>query len=173
MDRPAATSFSRRSARGEGPAGYLWWKKPSVRRRTPPAASKTANPKTSKLFTNQEREAIERVVRGNAVNNLAKLAGMFGFNIGGSGSANVVGGSLGLLLGGPVGFAVGAGSRKLSEKLTGAAAERAAKVVATPNNPQLPPRSMPPALLPPAVLPLEVTKKREPLQITVRGGANT
>lgn len=131
------------------------------------------NPKTSKLFTNQEREAIERVVRGNAVSNLAKLAGMFGFNIGGSGSANVVGGSLGLLLGGPVGFAAGAGARKLSEKLTGGAAERAAKVVATPNIPQLPPRPMPQALLPPAVFPLEVTRKREPLQITVRGGANS
>jgi hypothetical protein len=126
-----------------------------------------------KLFTKAELQAIEDVTRGNAVSNIAKLLGMFGFNIGGSGSANIVGGSLGLLMGGPVGAAVGAGARKASEKLTARAADRAAKVVATEGVPVLPRLPAKQGLLPPALLPLEVTKKREPLQIMVRGGSTS
>jgi hypothetical protein len=128
------------------------------------------NPEKRKLFTKAELAAIEDVTRGNAVSNLAKVLGMFGFNLGGSGGGNIIGGSLGVLFGGPVGFAVGAGSRKISEKLTQKAAERAAKVVATEGVPSLPMRPAGPALLPPAVVPLEINKKREPINITVRGG---
>ena len=103
------------------------------------------NPKTAKLFTALEREEIQRVVRGTTGANLMKLIGKFGF---GSGNAsNMLGGSIGTILGGsigsplgPVGSAIGAGiagggatlARNASERMTGAAAERAARVVATP-----------------------------------------
>lgn len=128
------------------------------------------NPAKRKLFTKAEIQAMEDVVRGNAVSNLAKVAGMFGFNLGGSGSANIVGGSLGILFGGPIGAALGTGARKVSEKLTEGAANRAAKVVATPNVPVLPNRPLPRGMLPPALVPLELTRDRKPLEITVRGG---
>lgn len=95
------------------------------------------NDRTKHLWTKLEREELERVVRGSSVGNLTKLAGMFGFNLG-SGSANVVGGSLGLLVGGIPGAILGAGARKASEALTGRAANRAAQVVATPNIPEIP-----------------------------------
>lgn len=142
------------------------------------------NKKTAGLFTPAERSEIEKVVRGTPGANAAKLIGKFGF---GSGNAsNMLGGTIGTSVGatlgsalGPLGSLVGAGvagggasaARKISEKLTERAAERAAKVVATPNIPVVPPTALPPGALPPALLPLETTKKRQPVQITVRGGA--
>lgn len=134
------------------------------------------NKKTAALFTAQEREEIERVVRGTTVANIAKLLGKFGFGTGGAG--NMLGGTIGFgagsVFGGPVGgvlaAGIGTGARKASEKLTEKAAERAAKVVATPNLPRLQPGALPQGVLPGALLPLEITKKRDPLQIMVRGG---
>lgn len=93
---------------------------------------------TKDLWSAAERAEIEKVVKGSGLANLTKLAGMFGFNFG-SGSANIAGGSLGLLFGGPVGALAGAGARKASEVLTSRAANRAARVVATPNIPTAPP----------------------------------
>jgi hypothetical protein len=99
-----------------------------------------------------EREALEDVVRGNAVSNLTKLLGKFGF-----GSNNMLGGTIGASIGGTflggvpgalATAAVTSGARKVSEKLTQRAAERAARVVATPNVPNLPPINLP--RLPPA-----------------------
>lgn len=141
------------------------------------------NPDTRKLFTAAERQAIEDVVRGNVMSNTMKLLGKFGF---GSGNAsNMLGGSIGSAFGaavgsplGPFGSLAGAAvagggaslARKASEKITEGAASRAAKVVATPNVPVLPQRALPPGVLPPAVLPVELTKKRKPIEIVVRGG---
>lgn len=135
------------------------------------------NDRNRKLFTGPEIAEIEKVVRGSSVSNLAKLFGKFGFGPGANGLGGFLGGSAGFTFGGPVGaaaFALGAsGARKASEKLTEKAANRAAKVVATPNIPMLPQRQPGTSLLAPAVLPLELTRKREPLQITVLGGNNS
>lgn len=142
------------------------------------------NKKTAGIFSATEKSEIERVVRGTPGANLAKLVGKFGF---GSGNAsNMLGGSIGSTFGaaigsplGPFGSAAGAAiagggatlARRASENLTAKAAERAAKVVATPNIPTVPLRALPPGILPPALLPLETTKKRQPIEITVTGGA--
>lgn len=134
------------------------------------------NKKTAALFSKQEREAMETVVRGTTGANLAKLLGKFGFGAGGAG--NMLGGTIGFgagsVFGGPLGgvvaAGVGTGARKVSEKLTERAAERAAKVVATPNIPMIAAKALPQGIVPGALLPLEVTRKRKPLEITVRGG---
>lgn len=142
------------------------------------------NKKTAGIFSATEKAEIERVVRGTPGANLAKLVGKFGF---GSGNAsNMLGGSIGSTFGaalgsplGPFGSAAGAAiagggatlARRASENLTAKAAERAAKVVATPNIPNVPLLPLPPGILPPALLPLETTKKRRPVEITVTGGA--
>lgn len=89
-----------------------------------------------KLFTQAEIQAMEDVVRGNTVSNAAKLLGMFGFNFG-KGTHNIVGGSIGLLMGQPILTLLGTGARKVSEKMTERAAQRAAQVVATPNVPSV------------------------------------
>ena len=127
------------------------------------------NPKTRALFNQAELAEIKRVANGGVVDNIARLIGKFGFGLGNNGN-NVVGGSIGLALGGIPGMMVGSAARKGSEILTTRAAERAAKAVATPNLPVLPKLPAPNGMLPPALLPLEVTKKREPIQIVVRGG---
>lgn len=120
------------------------------------------NPDTRKVFSEAERQAIEDVVRGNPVSNLAKLLGKFGF--GANGAGNMLGGTIGFgagsIFGGPlagmVAAGAGTGARKASEVLTTKAAERAAKVVATPNVPSLPVRALPSLPVAPAVLPLTV-----------------
>jgi len=130
------------------------------------------NKKLSKLFTAQEKAEIARVVHGTTATNVMRLLGKFGFGVG-SGSPNALGGTIGAVIGGLPGIAVTTGARKLAEVATEKAAERAAKVVATPNIPVATPRALPPGAIPPALLPLEVTKKREPISISVRGGANS
>lgn len=102
------------------------------------------NDKVSRLFTAQEREAIQKVVRGNTLSNLTRLAGMFGFNLG-KGSKNFVGGSIGFAINPAVALA-GTGARYASEKLTESAANRAARIVATPNIPTVAPIALPPAV---------------------------
>ena len=133
--------------------------------------------RTKKLFTAPEIAEIEKVVRGSSVANLAKLIGKFGFGPGANGLGGFLGGSAGLAFGGPIGAAAAAigasGARKASEKLTQNAANRAARVVATPNIPVLPQRQPGTSLLAPGVLPLELTRKREPIEITVVGGSNS
>lgn len=125
------------------------------------------NPDTRKLFTEAERQEIERVVRGTTGANILKLIGKFGF--GGGNAGNMLGGSVGTAFGaaamaplGPFGSAIGAAiagggaslARKASEAVTTKAAERAAKVVATPNVPSLPRLALPDARIAPALLPL-------------------
>lgn len=116
------------------------------------------DPAKRKLFTAPELAEIEKVAKGTAVSNIATLLGKFGFGLGNNGN-NVVGGSLGMMLGGPLGMAVGAASRKGAEMLAVKGAERAAKVVATPNIPILPRLPAPNAMLAPAVLPLTATRR--------------
>lgn len=131
------------------------------------------NKKLRGQFDKTELTEMARVVQGTSGANMAKLIGKFGFGPGANGLGGFLGGTAGLTFGGPLGAvaasAGASGARKLSEKLTEAAAERAAKVVATPNIPVLAPRN-PQGLIPGATLPLELTKKREPLFIEVRGG---
>lgn len=99
------------------------------------------NDRTRSLFSDTERAAIEAVVRGTTAANLTKLLGKFGFA-----PNNMLGGTIGGLFGGSLaaggnplgGIALaGAGTlaRKASEKMTERAADRAARVVATPNIP--------------------------------------
>jgi hypothetical protein len=125
-------------------------------------------PDKRKQFTKAEIEAIEQIANGTTLSNAARLIGKFGF---GSGSAsNMLGGTIGFgagsmtplgPLGGILAAGVGSGARKLSEKMTEAAARRVGNVVATPNIPIAP---QAPNLLAPARLPIE---------ILVRGGAGT
>lgn len=133
------------------------------------------NKKLRMQFDENELKEMARVVQGTAASNLAKLLGKFGFGPGANGLGGFLGGTAGLTFGGPVGAvataAAASGARKLSEKMTEAAAERAAKVVATPNIPKIRPSIASPELVAPAVLPLEATKKRQPIEITVTGGA--
>jgi len=124
------------------------------------------NPKTRRLFSPQEIAEITKVANGTPISNLATLLGKFGF--GTDGATNMLGGSIGAgigsLLGGglPGAIAVGAattGARKLSEVIGRNAAERAAKVVATPNIPAMSMVPLPNARLAPALLPLTVTRE--------------
>lgn len=123
------------------------------------------NPDTRKVFSAAERQAIEDVVKGNAVSNVTKLLGKFGF--GGGNAANMLGGTIGFgagsALGGPLAgmLAAGAGTaaRKASEVLTSKAAQRAAQVVATPNVPVLPLKALPNGFIAPAALPLGLNQR--------------
>lgn len=102
------------------------------------------NPKTRKLFTKAELQAIEEVANGTALSNVTRLLGKFGF--GGGSASNMLGGTIGFgagsVLGGPLGgilaAGVGTGARKVGETLAKRGADRAAKVVATPNIPNVP-----------------------------------
>lgn len=101
------------------------------------------NKKTRALFTKAEIAEIEKVANGTAGSNLLRTIGHLGFDFGSG--RNFLGGMTGLFAGnsimGPLGaLAVGAGgfaARKGGEALTRGAAERAAKVVATPGVPQI------------------------------------
>lgn len=139
------------------------------------------NPRTRNQFSKAEQQALERVANGTVSSNLVKLIGKFGF-----GPNNMLGGSIGAtLLGaitaplGPVaqiaatgaGMAATAGARKASEAMTRAAAERAGRVVATPNIPNVTLRNPLPQIPWSGLsLPIIDAEKRKPVQITVRGG---
>lgn len=129
-----------------------------------------------KAFSAAEIEAIEAVVRGSPISNITKLMGKFGFA-----PNNMLGGTIGAFggnaIGGPlaglVAAGVGTGARKVSEKLTHAAAERAGRVVATPGVPSI-------AAGPKTLAAQEALKRLgvtapatlmpEPVDIVVRGG---
>lgn len=101
------------------------------------------NPKTRAQFNKAEIQAIEAVANGTPMSNVTRLLGQLGFDFGSG--RNFLGGAIGLgagqTVGGPLGAlavgAVGAGARKLGQAMTRGAAERAGKVVATPNIPQV------------------------------------
>lgn len=110
------------------------------------------NKKLRGQFTKAELQAIEAVANGTGLSNLVKLIGKFGFGHGPAG--NMLGGTIGFgagsMLGGPIaGIAasiLGTVARKGSEKLAQNAAERVAKVVATPNVPIFQPQMLPPSI---------------------------
>jgi hypothetical protein len=104
---------------------------------------KLLKPNMRKQFTAAEIQAIQEVVHGRTLANLTKLLGKFGFD-----TNNMLGGTVGGLFGGsllsggnPLGgialAAAGTVSRRASEALTKKAAERAARVVATPGVPSV------------------------------------
>lgn len=102
------------------------------------------NKALSRGLSEAEKDAIRQVVRGTTASNLAKLVGKFGFGHGNA--SNMMGGSIGMLAGSSIGglpggiaaAALGKGGRIASEKLTEAGANRAMRVMATPNLKSLP-----------------------------------
>lgn len=143
------------------------------------------NPKSRRLFSQAEIDAIQQVVQGTTLANITKLVGKFGF---GSGNAsNMLGGTIGFGAGslsplGPIGGMLAAGgatlARKGSEALTSRAAGRAAQVVATPNIPSLPavsravpglPESIMRSLSGPVAGQLPAPPPGQPLRIVVDG----
>lgn len=89
------------------------------------------NKSTSKLFTEPERRALQAVVRGTAPVKVLRTLGIFK-GLGGA----VVGSSMGPW-GAAAGWAAGNVGKKITETATSAAAQRAAKIVATPNIPKV------------------------------------
>ena len=93
------------------------------------------NKRQRRFFKPDEIAAIQRVVRGDKTENLAKLIGRLGFSEGGA--MNIVGGALGATAGGIVGGAPGAVivplvgqlSRKLAQRMTARNARFADQVV--------------------------------------------
>lgn len=101
------------------------------------------NKKLRSLFTKTEIAEIEKVANGTVGSNALRTIGHLGFDFGSG--RNFLGGMTGLFAGnsvmGPLGaLLVGAGgyaARQGGKAMTRSAAERAAKVVATPNIPQV------------------------------------
>lgn len=85
--------------------------------------------KTAKLFSAEERKAMQAVVNGGAAVQALRVLGIFK-GLGGA----AVGSSMGPL-GAAAGWAAGAAGRRITEKAAESAAERAAKIIATPNIP--------------------------------------
>jgi hypothetical protein len=113
------------------------------------------NKNTAKLFTKQEREALQAVVQGTAPVKALRALGIFK-GLGGA----AVGSSFGPW-GAAAGWVAGAGGKKITEAATMKAAQRAGMVAATPNIPTVP---MAPNVLLPA---------RQPIDLLIRGGAVT
>jgi outer membrane lipoprotein SlyB len=88
------------------------------------------NPKTRRQFNQTEIEAMRKVVNGGPLDAALRLIGSFR----GLGSI-AVGGGIGGAAGAVAGAAAGAASRKILEATRKAAANRAAKIVATPSVP--------------------------------------
>jgi hypothetical protein len=100
------------------------------------------NKKTRSLFTKAELAAREKVANGTPLSNAMRLLGHFGFDLGSG--RNFLGGMIGVgagSLAGPLGAlavgAAGTGARSAGQALTRSAADRAARVVATPNVPNV------------------------------------
>lgn len=102
------------------------------------------NKNTAKLFTDQERRALQQVVQGTLPVKALRTLGIFK-GLGGA----LVGSSFGPW-GAVAGWAAGAGGKKLTEASTLKAAQRAGMVAATPNLPNVPyvPRRLPSTPLP-------------------------
>jgi hypothetical protein len=104
---------------------------------------------TKHLFSKAEKQAMQGVINGSAPIKALRTLGIFR----GLGAALVgsSGGPAGAILAGAAGY----GARKITEKATQAAANRAAQVVATPNIPNITVRN-PLLQLPPGALALPV-----------------
>lgn len=102
------------------------------------------NKNTAKLFTDQERRALQAVVQGTAPVKILRTLGIFK-GLGGA----AIGSSFGPW-GAAAGWAAGAGGKKITEAATMKAAQRAGMVAATPNIPNVPyvPRRLPSTPLP-------------------------
>jgi hypothetical protein len=102
------------------------------------------NPKLSRGFSEAELRAIGRVVNGGVLHGLLRQVGRLGFSL--DNGSNALGGALGAALGGAVGSipgavaatAAGTTARKLSEMLRTSAANRAAAIVRSPSQINLP-----------------------------------
>lgn len=100
------------------------------------------NKKTRALFTKAEIAEIEKVANGTPLSNVMRTLGHFGFDLGSG--RNFLGGAIGIAGGsmaGPLGAlavgAAGTGARAAGQALTRKAADRTARVVATPNIPNV------------------------------------
>lgn len=102
------------------------------------------NDKLRRGFSDAEIRAIRSVVNGGVLHGLLRQVGRLGFSL--DGGSNAVGGTFGTALGGMIGSWPGAllmtgvasGARKSSEVLRTAKANRAADLVRTLDQPQLP-----------------------------------
>lgn len=103
------------------------------------------NKSTRKLFTAQEVRALKAVVNGTAPIAALRTLGIFR-GLGGAVLGSLFGGPLGTVVGGVAGI----GGRKITENATMRAAERAGKIAAMPNVPNIPytPRRLPATPLP-------------------------
>lgn len=103
------------------------------------------NKNTRKLFTAQEKRALRAVVNGTAPVAALRALGIFR-GLGGAVLGSMLGGPLGTVVGGVAGI----GGRKITENATMRAAERAGKIAAMPNIPNIPytPRRLPATPLP-------------------------
>ena len=81
------------------------------------------NKKRLKGFTQDERNIMEEIVKGNAITNVARLIGGFGFRVGG-GSPNILGGTIGAASGREVGGPAGAVGLPLLGTLSKMATDR-------------------------------------------------
>lgn len=135
------------------------------------------NDKTRALFSQAEIQALEKVANGTPMTNAMRLLGHFGFDFGSGRNflGGIIGAGSGAAIGGPLGAlavgAAGTGARKAAQVLTGKAAERAARVVATPNIPNVGKLNVP--MLPgaPFSFPLIDNQAKKPVSITIRGGS--
>lgn len=109
-------------------------------------ASLLKNKQTSKLFTDAEREAIRHVVGGTLPIKALRTLGIFR-GVGGAVLGSLFGGPWGAAVGGALGFA----GRTITEKAAVKAAQRAAKVVATPNIPNIAVPKLAPPVAPLAI----------------------
>lgn len=124
------------------------------------------NPKTRAMFNAAERLELDKVANGTTSSNIMTLLGKLGFGLGNNGN-NVVGGSIGLLMGGLPLAVGGTLARKGAEKMALSGAQRAANVVATPGVPVLPMKALPRGMIPASALAVDATRKR-PIDITVK-----
>lgn len=103
------------------------------------------SPSLSRGFTEAEKEAMRRISRGTGTSNLLRFLGTFGVptdqarNWLGALASGSIGGAVGGLPGAAAMLGLGTAARAGSSRLMQNAADRAVRVVATPNIPSLPP----------------------------------
>lgn len=126
-------------------------------------------------FTPMEKEAIRQVAKGTTAQNIAELFGKLGVAFSGGAAHNILGGGIGTMglstalapvlgpLSLPAAFgattAAGIAGRHVAENIASSGANRAARIVATPNIPMAP------------QVPNYLAGLSKPLEIMVRGGA--
>lgn len=128
--------------------------------------------KTRNLWSPAERKAMQEVINGGPIVQGLRALGMFKgfFSAGVGGGLGAAFGPLGTAAGTALGGAAGLLARKVTENAAIRAADKAAKVVATPNIPNV---SLPIPMIPgaPFAYPSIDKQNRKPIAITIQGGS--